>query len=864
VVLGVTGVFASLSSEGGVRRTRRVISVSAYDPTLGVTGAPMGDADWVRLDTPFSASSSTAKGAVGVPDSHFDKREDVQVDVKSCNPRGVISTNFIDYLYVASALTFAYLCVGELLPVPVLKNEGWNAHEWQRQQVVSISTLSCLAVLLGSPKLGIQKDFERNSIALRLFTFMNVVPIATAVASTTWMMRSDNCPLDTRQECKPLSVMLDSIGLVTARLARLDLGICLLLATRGQSGWLFRATGGLLGFTESIPAHRAAGWWCVTQSVLHSSAYLSFYVHEVGVHSLLRDCFPTPKADGVNRLGLVNGFGVVACFAALGITASATIWVRRSHYHVFQRTHLPLAALFVLCCALHDLEILLFAAPGIADWYLGRHGKGAFRTMPASAKVLRGTSGPWIELEIIESDENVITAVLSDEAPRGQWMNIRVMQLGQESHPFDVASVIRCSGISASGQGVARPFLKLSAIVSAKAGNWSEALAALVDHNASTQLEINMNGPFPSGGSNWMLPGLRPSDLRSTVSSRDHDIPALLLLAGGTGITGWLPALEAARDGNITVGQQIHLVWCVHTEADYLALADRLPHVSYAAETQERDRGSGDERDGAFRITVYVTRRATRMPTGIASMSSGSADHSSVVPSVSEVTNKSPSFRFSVKGEDDPRREGKICVAGTSPLISLLAAVAGLVMQHYAWWGWVVRDNLVSSPQTIVGHAVVLRILPVALIIGVMSAATALGRCVFVFTTSAPRTEDESESISFDQEMEEFPLLSRETTSMEAGVMGACFGERSKEHDSYAHDVRFGRPDFGALASEEATRLLSLQDIHNTSLNEPPRLHAVTCGPESMVNAVRDGCETARKTSNQRVRVEFSAVRRSA
>ena len=124
--------------------------------------------------------------------------------------------------------------------------------------------------------------------------------------------------------------------------------------------------------------------------------------------------------------------------------------------------------------------------------------------------------------------------------------------------------------------------------------------------------------------------------------------------------------------------------------------------------------------------------------------------------------------------------------------------------------------------------------------------------------------ETDADSATSDQEMEEFPLLSRETTSMEAGVMGACFGERSKEHDSYAHDVRFGRPDFGALASEEATRLLSLQDIHNTSLNEPPRLHAVTCGPESMVNAVRDGCETARKTSNQRVRVEFSAVRRSA
>ena len=120
--------------------------------------------------------------------------------------------------------------------------------------------LSLLAVLLGSPRLGMQKDFGRSNIVSRTFIVMNVVPIATTIATTTWVMRSDNCPLDPQRECKPLSMILDSIGLVTARLARLDLGVCLLLATRGQSGWLFRATGGLLGFTESVPAHRAAGW----------------------------------------------------------------------------------------------------------------------------------------------------------------------------------------------------------------------------------------------------------------------------------------------------------------------------------------------------------------------------------------------------------------------------------------------------------------------------------------------------------------------------------------------------------------------------------------------------------------------------
>lgn len=788
----------------------------------------------------------------------------VNVEVQSCTSSGMIPRNLVDCLYAASALTFAYLCAGELLPVQFMKSEGWDAHEWQRQQVVSISILSLLAVLLGSPRLGMQKDFGRSNIVSRTFIVMNVVPIATTIATTTWVMRSDNCPLDPQRECKPLSMILDSIGLVTARLARLDLGVCLLLATRGQSGWLFRATGGLLGFTESVPAHRAAGWCCVTQSVLHSIAYLCFYVHETGLHSLLRYCFPTPKAVGVNRLGLVNGLGMFACFAAFGVTALATIWVRRSHYHIFQRTHLPLIVLFVLCCALHDLQVLLFAAPGIADWYLGRQGKGAFRTVPASVKVIPGTSGPWIEIQIVESDENVIATLLRDEAPRGQWMNIRVNQLGQESHPFDVASMVRCSGISVNGQVVARPCLKVSAIVSAKAGDWSAALAALVNHDTSLQLEIDINGPFPSGGGNWILPGLYVSDVPSTVSSRDHDTPALLLLAGGTGITGWLPALEAVRNGNIAIRQQTHLVWCVKTEADYLALSDRLPQPMCAAENQEPNAGDGNDRDSAFRISVYVTSRATRMPAD--TTSSGTADHSAVVLSGSDVTNMNmnPSFCFSVQGSDNLR--GKICVADTSPIISLLAAVAGLVTQHYVWWGLVVKGHLTGSPKTILGHAVVLRVLPVALIIGVMTAAVALGRRVSILTTSAVHAGEEISSDSSDQELEDLHLLSGETTSMEAGLIGGCHRETAKEHDLYTHDVLFGRPDFDSLVNEEVTRLSSLQDAstHNTRRYSISTLNVVTCGPKSMMIAVRDGCETARKISSQRMRIKLSEVYRSA
>ena len=47
--------------------------------------------------------------------------------------------------------------------------------------------------------------------------------------------------------------------------------------TRGESGWLLRATGGWLGLPEAVSLHRDAGWWCAAQSALHSAAYLAFY-----------------------------------------------------------------------------------------------------------------------------------------------------------------------------------------------------------------------------------------------------------------------------------------------------------------------------------------------------------------------------------------------------------------------------------------------------------------------------------------------------------------------------------------------------------------------------------------------------------
>ena len=443
------------------------------------------------------------------------------------------------------------------------------------------------------------------------FAAMNTVPVIAAVVTTNWFPMSSSCSPPPGNNCHYSSILFDTVGLVTARLARLNLGLCLLFATRGESAWLFEMTGGLLGFTEAIPIHRTAGWWCAGQSVLHSVAYVLFYIQEAGLRTLWRNCFPVPSLGKLNRLGLVNMFGLLACFSCLGLVLSAIPSVRRARYHIFQRLHLPVAMMFVLCCALHDLSILLFGIPGLADWYLGWRGNLTRRRLPCKARLLSGTSGPWVELTV-DYGEIITSAARNSLPPRGEWVSIKLIPLGREFHPLSVASICMKWSTSEDGCKKARYRAELSMFISSKAGDWSAALATLCakesDHIASFQAEVS--GPYPCGGGNWSLPGSGLRDMtggKSTDYKNGHS--ALLLIAGGTGITGWLPALKAGANDFNSRYESCHLVWCVKTKGDYLALVRLLPCFRGPHEMRGCDMGTNTMTmsDKAFRITVYIT-----------------------------------------------------------------------------------------------------------------------------------------------------------------------------------------------------------------------------------------------------------------
>ena len=620
-------------------------------------------------------------------------------------------------LQAATLVVFAYLCLGEFVPSPVASGSIVDS-DWARQQVLLLAAISCLIVLIASTGAGCsgrnctRGDTNGPGTSYLFLAALNVVPIIVAIATTHWFQRSDNCPVapydgapvETLVECGYLAIIVDVVGLISARLARFDLGLCLLLATRGSASWLLTSTRGWLALPETVALHRTAGWWCAGQSALHSIAYLLFYTWTGGLRSLWLNCFPAaiPACDGsncrhrdggLNTLGLVNFFGVVAFAALLPLILPAAPCLRKSAYHVFQRLHLGVAVLFVLCCALHDLPILLFAIPGIADWYLGWRNTTAQRVvLPAKAMELSGTSGPWVELsidcsgsEILKGEQNT-TLLGRPMAPRGEWALVRVLPLGRETHPLSVA--------------VSADLNTLSALVTAGAGDWSLKLAKFSNatNRGNCSCEVEVTGPFPVGGGDWSL----------------AEEPVLLLIAGGTGLLGWLPALSISSNAE----RSVHLVWCVKTDDDYQALRHRLPS------------GMGN----TVRVTVYITR---------AGAATNALDSSHDVNPAGKLTDDDAEIECGhatwMGGSSAASRAGG-AAKGTVSNVGIQNSLWAWVSLFAAWtalavgfWGWAYMKGQLERPSTLIRYTLWWRALPIVLIIIVLVVTTVTGSYIFEF-----------------------------------------------------------------------------------------------------------------------------------
>ena len=740
-------------------------------------------------------------------------------------------------LRAVKELIFAYFCVFELLPLPVLKAASQHfLHDWATQQVVLIAVLSCLAAVASVPQLD--RAVRCRVTASALFAAINTCPIAAAVITSRWSLLSDNCPMEP-DGCDSLASVLDIVGLVCARVARLDLGLCLLLSARGDSAWVTNASNGYLGYSEAIPLHRVAGWYCAGQSALHSVAYLLFYLETGGASSLWRNCLPVALPDGrLNRLGIVNGFGVVALLVLIILALPAVPRVRRLYYHIFQRMHAPLAALFVLCCALHDLPILLYALPGLSCWYLGWRTSRP-RKCIATARVLPQTN--WIEIlvephgtlldRLATSGIDILVPgsqplIASSAAPRGSWVSVQVLPLGAESHPLSLTLGASCGSTTC-----------WCMVVSAQSGDWSQKLAVLARSKPTSSVEITVTRPIAFGGGPWSL---------EAHASGAGQAPSLLLLAGGTGVTGWLPALSRRSAGT---GRRCHLVWCVQKEADYRALAARLPELRQAE------------------VTIFVTRRSE----------SCGAVATAVACRVEHANGAGGAVRL------------RPLSCSSSGSVSLAATLVSLVVGYLGWPYFVELAHLPRIPdspgwvhETLVGYTVTRRCMPILLIVMSIVLTTAAVTRALARTRTLVRMESKRRCCPVGTELgvvraeiPQVPLLSpaQQGAALEHGVTDAEAGADAWGHDAGAggraeipqapllspaqqgaalehgvtdaeagavtlgHKMRSGRPDLVALVrAAVAGRETEAQSVV-----------VMACGPETLVESARKAVAVVRK-----------------
>lgn len=706
-------------------------------------------------------------------------------------------------LQIAASVVVGCLVVGELTPPSLLLaivGEGLlDSLDWTTMQVVFLALLCVCVVLLGSVG-GMKADWvtprhvvwcggSSFSTADILLTLLNLLPMAVWAISSYWADSGG----------KGVIAIVDSIGLVTARLARLDLSITILLSSRGHSTWLNQATAGWLDLPEMMSLHRYSGIWCIIQSIAHSICYLLFYLLEGGIESIWFSCFPVadPRPEGCgasNRLGLVNFLGLVALAPVMVpfLVVPALPWIRsKGKYHIFQRLHLPVAMVFVVASALHDLPILTFAIPGVADWLMGRYElwreSRRYRRLTATARLLTGTSG-WVELSI--HCRKIHGRHL---APRGEWALVRVPVLSGEVHPFSVTTETNF----------------ITALISANGGDWTRELAAFAttDVDGGCYLEVDLYGPFASGGGDWSL----------------IDEPVLLLVVGGTGIFGFLPALSVNNVPAIHRDRVLHLVWCVKTMADYYELATRLP----------------SQRSGVM-ITVFVTDGCSQV----------NIVDDSIVDNVMTVTSTARRAGCQELVNDIDRQENSVDRHRSDVLASLAAAMFSLAFVHWGWTG--IRSGLLPIyPRSLMSYMIWWRLMPVVLALAAVIITTVLGGWVVNWMTRRSRGTA-SGLITIQEEEAEYEHVSgRQRVDVQE-----C-NDDDYPRDECGRHFQAGRPDLAALVRSAA--VASVNHMTTRPQQNEGRLMVVACGPSALVQSTRDAVGLVRKEKCG-VRLSFSGT----
>ena len=437
-----------------------------------------------------------------------------------------------------------------------------------------------------------------------------------------------------------VSELIDGFGYISGKACKLMMGLCLLPIAR-HSLWLNAAAA---GFPEGIPFHRATGWWCVAQVVIHSVCYplsealdaMSDYqsaqnrtAHNETWHNNTRGPECAGEFDGtewhavwaalqvyfwpwVTRLNVRTGtpetntmavfilLGLAGTLSAVTLAAFSLPRLRRARYDLFYLVHVPAAALFIVMGAVHDWAMMVFVVPGLFTYFLDRTD---FVNRTSSSRVHRVTAcvrvmtDEWVRLDIAASQ-----VVTTDAAYGTQFVYLRVPALGAEAHAFSLAAQRLSLVIKASG-GWTRRLHQLvrdqaaDALLGTAAPHGVERASERVEHDGlpigqlsrvTTNLMCEIDGVYGNASPPWR--------------SYSH----VLFVGGGVGVTPWLPAMEEHTEMHrlhSQTAQTMKLVWCGRTHEELEAMAPYLPEDTCVYLTRATTSGTpaaGSQLGGGF------------------------------------------------------------------------------------------------------------------------------------------------------------------------------------------------------------------------------------------------------------------------
>jgi len=343
---------------------------------------------------------------------------------------------------------------------------------------------------------------------------------------------------------------LDTLGIISARAAAVYLGMLLLAISRRSAILNFRG----FGYLDLLVFHKAAGWWCVAMSLIHSMAYVAYYVVQGGLQDLWRSCFPTKlcarqdlwthEGDCFNTLGVVNFLGVLASVVVIILAVHSRERIRRTMYERFYHVHLAMGAAFVFFVGLHDFPTMLLAFAGLAFYGRDRWTAWRSRTYCPAAKA---------ELACQSLSSNIVlltweSGARCDLMPGSRWVYLCVQNISTvQWHPVSVIRIRNRMHVLVKGLG-----------------DWSCSLCDLAAFGVAVQIQTE--GPFGK-----------------QICEPDMKCSALLLIAGGVGISPFVDLL--CNMSGKAKRPKVILVWAVRRqEYDTLSAVVDLKSLSQVSD----------------------------------------------------------------------------------------------------------------------------------------------------------------------------------------------------------------------------------------------------------------------------------------